>query len=81
MEEDRTSQSALAAPRAMLRGGAPEQREEIAAVGLVAHGPQVVDAGLEEGGITGLLHRCRRVEGEVLGLSHAGDPTGGDDGA
>ena len=62
-------------------GGAPEQGEEVAAVGLVAHGPQVVDAGLEERGVTGWLHRCRRVEGEILGRPHAGDPIGGDDGA
>ena len=61
--------------------GAPEQSEEIAAVGFVAHGPQRVNGGLEHGGITGLLHRCRRVEGEVLALPHARDPTGGDDGA
>ena len=62
-------------------GGPAEQRQQIAAVGLVAHGPERVDAGAEEVGIVGVLQGRDRIEGQILGLGHAGDPTGGDDGA
>ncbi len=62
-------------------GGPSEQRQQIAAIGLVAHGPEVVDAGAEHVAVVGVVQRRDRIEGQILGLGHAGDPTGSDDGA
>ena len=80
-EEESTSQSRRTVAPGRDAGGPPEQRQQIAAVGLVTHGPQRVDAGPEDVGVLGLLQRRDRIEGQILGLGHAGDPTGGDDGA
>ena len=55
-------------------GGPPQQRQEIAAVGLVAHGPQPVDGGLEDVVVSGRFDRRGRVEGDVLGAGHARRP-------
>ena len=61
-------------------GGPPEEREQIAAVGLVAHGPERVDVGAEDARVVGVLERRDRIEGEVAGpRACARDPTGGDD--
>ena len=62
-------------------GCPPEERQQVAAVGLVTHGPERVDAGAEDAGVPRLVDRRDRVERQILGPGHAGDPTGGDDGA
>src|SRR6202020_1751137 len=52
-------------------GGPTQQRQEIAAVGLVAHRPQMVDGGLEEVVVTGRFDGRGHIERRVLGAGHA----------